>query len=285
MSKTNARSLITTMRQFFAYFGLPGQIVSDNGPPFGSNEFIQFGELNGIKMTRTPPYHPQSNGLAERAVQTVKNVFKKMLLDSPKCTKMDLDELISKLIITYNNTPSTVTSDTPNNLILSYKPRTLLSKLNPKVDIATAHKEKHSIVKPQRKNKHETKTKGSVEDNCAFTVNQKIMYRNVFKDFVKWIPARIVKKISYCTYLINVNNNIKFVHRSQIRKSSLADKYHPNYLTRNVNEEQPCSQENEEPKERGSRYELKCKPLKRLRRSTRNRKAPLRFDFRNYMKR
>lgn len=277
------KSLITTMRQFFAYFGLPDQIVTDNGPPFGSLEFTQFGEMNGIKMTRTPPYHPQSNGLAERAVQTVKKVFKKLLLGSSKGKKMDLDELTSKFIMTYNNTPSTVTTKTPNDLILSYHPRTLLSRLNPQIDIHDKKNKMQEVVKPRKKDKSGVR-KDFEKVNESFAVNEKIMFRNVFKDFVKWIPARIVKKISYCTYLINVHDNNKFVHRSQIRKSCLADKFHPNYLTSTPSEVQLPINDNESSTQSRSLNESKESSPKKLRKSTRKRKAPLRFDFRNYMK-
>jgi len=59
----------------FAFFGLPEEIVSDNGSPFGSWLFNSYGYQINIKITKTPPFHSQSNGLAERAVQTVKKYF------------------------------------------------------------------------------------------------------------------------------------------------------------------------------------------------------------------
>lgn len=42
MSKTNATSLINKFQSFFAIFGLPTEIVTDNGPPFSSYEFKTF---------------------------------------------------------------------------------------------------------------------------------------------------------------------------------------------------------------------------------------------------
>ena len=56
----------------FATHGLPETVVSDNGTAFTSAEFRTFLKKNGIKQITFAPYHPATNGLAERAVQTQK---------------------------------------------------------------------------------------------------------------------------------------------------------------------------------------------------------------------
>ena len=63
-------------------FGLPKYVVSDNRPPFNSSAFIKFCESNAIIVLKSYSYHPQSNGSAERVVQTVKQFFKKSLIES-----------------------------------------------------------------------------------------------------------------------------------------------------------------------------------------------------------
>eukprot|EP00731_Ephydatia_muelleri_P028800 Em0020g444a len=62
----------------FATHGLPDILVSDNGTAFTSAEFQFFAKANGFRHVRSAPYHPATNGLAERAVQTLKNVLKRM---------------------------------------------------------------------------------------------------------------------------------------------------------------------------------------------------------------
>ena len=69
---------IDKLRVKFATHGLPEIIVSDNGTCFVSHEFQKFMKLNGITHLTSAPYHPASNGLAERAVQTFKGSMKKM---------------------------------------------------------------------------------------------------------------------------------------------------------------------------------------------------------------
>ena len=56
---------VETLRVFFANFGLPEEIISDNGPQFTSQDFSTFCRNNGIKHTLIPPYHPATNGTAE----------------------------------------------------------------------------------------------------------------------------------------------------------------------------------------------------------------------------
>ena len=72
MKTTTAHSTISAMRNIFARYGLPTQVVSDNGPPFQPAEYKEFLRKNGIQRILVSPYHPYSNGLAERFVQTFK---------------------------------------------------------------------------------------------------------------------------------------------------------------------------------------------------------------------
>ncbi|UYV64975.1 K02A2.6-like [Cordylochernes scorpioides] len=63
--------------QVFARFGLPELLVTDNGRQFVSKEFEEFTKMNGIRHTKTSPYNPSSNELAERYVREFKTSLRK----------------------------------------------------------------------------------------------------------------------------------------------------------------------------------------------------------------
>ena len=72
MSSTTAQRTTEALWSIFSHYGLPEQLVSDNGPHFTSQEFAEFMNRNGIKHILCSPYHSPSNGLAEQFVQTFK---------------------------------------------------------------------------------------------------------------------------------------------------------------------------------------------------------------------
>ncbi|CAM5144711.1 unnamed protein product [Natator depressus] len=76
MESTTVARTIQNLRGLFSCFGLPEQLVSDNGPQFISQEFQTFMKANGIHHITSAPYHPSTNGLAERFVQTMKQALK-----------------------------------------------------------------------------------------------------------------------------------------------------------------------------------------------------------------
>lgn len=79
MQSISAAKTIEKLSRVFATYGVPKKIVTDNGPSFASEEFKLFTSANGIKHIFSAPYHPSSNGLAERGVQTVKQGLREVV--------------------------------------------------------------------------------------------------------------------------------------------------------------------------------------------------------------
>ena len=124
MRSTTSGATIKEVRSLFARYGFPHEVVTDNGPQFVSDEFVSFLKANRIKFTQTPTYHPASNGLAERHVQTFKRMFK-------KTKEGDIDTRTVQFLFAYRNLTYSTTERTPAELFLKRNPRTRLSLVKP----------------------------------------------------------------------------------------------------------------------------------------------------------
>ena len=138
---TSSIATITVLRNLFATHGIPELIFSVNGTSFTSDEFKEFVRRNGTRHRTSAPYHPATNGLAERAVQVVKAGLRKN-------TEGDMGLRLARLLFKYRNTPHTTTGVTPADLLLGRKPRCHIDLLHP--DIATrvenrVHKRLHMM--------------------------------------------------------------------------------------------------------------------------------------------
>ena len=77
LNRTTADDVIVHTKSIFARHGIPEIVVSDNGLQYSSEAFAKFAHEYQFEHVTSSPYHPQSNGEAERAVQTVKRLLKK----------------------------------------------------------------------------------------------------------------------------------------------------------------------------------------------------------------
>ena len=77
LEQSTSKCVINHMSSIFARHGIPETVVSDNGPQYCSEMFKEFAREYGFVHVTSSPHFPQSNGEAERAVRTVKNLLKK----------------------------------------------------------------------------------------------------------------------------------------------------------------------------------------------------------------
>ncbi|KAK3732551.1 hypothetical protein QZH41_017842, partial [Actinostola sp. cb2023] len=81
LHNTTSTSVIEKLKQFFARHGIPETLKSDNGPQYSSAEFAKFAAVWKFSHVTSSPKYPQSNGLAEKTVQTVKRTLEKAKRD------------------------------------------------------------------------------------------------------------------------------------------------------------------------------------------------------------
>jgi len=82
-----------------------------------------------VKHIRVSPYHPASNGLAERMVQTFKQSMKKTAKDD-----VSLQQRLANFLLTYRTTPQATTNVAPCELLLGRALRTHFDMLRPSVE-------------------------------------------------------------------------------------------------------------------------------------------------------
>ena len=170
MSTSTSEATIEKLRIAFSTHGLPEMVVTDNGSNFVSKEFEAFLKQNGIRHIKTAPYHPSSNGLAERAVQTFKEGMKKLKDGS-------LETRVSRFLSRYRITPQTSAGVSPAELLLCRKPRSRLDLANPDMSLKVRdsqwlQKQRHDLHVKERTMMKEAQVSG----------------RN-FSQGPKWVPG------------------------------------------------------------------------------------------------
>jgi hypothetical protein len=200
VSNSTATKTIECMRHWFASYGLPKYVVSDNGPQFKSVEFETFLTKNGVKHVLTPPYHSASNGMAERLVRSFKESLE-------KSTHLSAVHKVQNFLYTYRNTPNSSTGVTPSELFLKRNIRTRLSLLKPSP--------KNNMLQQQAKQKeyHDSKIKKPLRE---LNVNDKILVHD--PSYNSWNLGVITKRTGSVTYEVEVNGRKMLKHIDHLVK-------------------------------------------------------------------
>ena len=112
---------------YFSVFGFQQHLMSDQGTEFCGKVIAAICSLLGVEKIRTTPYHPQTNGSAERVHQTLQCMIGKL---DPEKKKKWLAH-IGSIIIAYNSTRSLVTGYSLYYLMFGRRPRLPIDLLFP----------------------------------------------------------------------------------------------------------------------------------------------------------
>ena len=227
----SATSILTIekLRIAFATHGLPEKIVTDNGSVFTSAEFTEFTEKNGLRHIRTSPYHPASNRLAERAIQSFKHGVSRLKEGS---WEIRLSRFLFKCRITLHST----TGRSPAELLLGRQPRSRLDLLqldtNAKVlDRKTRQKyghDQHSRVR-------------------GFQVGDKV-YLWTFTGTPTWLTGKVLDQIGPVSFRVQLpDGQIRKRHVDHLRVRYLKEPCVPLALPRPISVRTSGTQPNAEP--------------------------------------
>ena len=175
VNSATSSATIEKLRTTFASHGLPEIVVSDNGSNFVSSEFKSFLQKNGIKHITSAPYHPSSNGLVKRAVQTFKKGMKKQG-DGTVETKL------ARFLLSYRITPQSTTGNSPAQLRWGRSLRSHLDLL--RLDVAA---KVHAAQSRQKIQYDQYSRMRQVEVGDSVSVQN-------YSRGPKWIPGTIVQE-------------------------------------------------------------------------------------------
>ena len=208
MTSTNAERTIDELPLIFATHGLPEEVASDNGPQFTSIEFAEFMQKNGIKHTLVPPYHPQSNGAAERSVRVVMDALVKQVLKGKQGISMRYR--LANFLFRCRTTPQSTTGVIPAELMVKGCSRTRLSLIKPNLAQAVENK--------QEKQQTLTYKDLKCKRDRTFARNDRVRVRNTRANSKtdKWILGTVIKVCGPQTYEVRTGHKTRYVHNDDL---------------------------------------------------------------------
>ncbi|XP_060102057.1 LOW QUALITY PROTEIN: uncharacterized protein K02A2.6-like, partial [Heteronotia binoei] len=124
VASTSSAAAIRALRRALSTHGIPDTIVTDNGAAFTSGEFQAFLQRYLIRHIRSAPFHPATNGQAERMVRTTKEALGRIV-------QGDWDRRLAAFLFDNRVTPNPVTGVSPAELLMGRKLITRLDRLHP----------------------------------------------------------------------------------------------------------------------------------------------------------
>ena len=141
MPDANAKKVCSQLHAWFCTYGAPEEQSSDGGPPFQSQEYIQFLSNWGIHHHLSLAYYAQSNGRAEVAVKTAKRILLDNT-DSAGC--LDYDQT-ARAFLMHRNTPIQDLGLSPAMMLFGHSIKDHLSTLWQNMSIRPQWKEVHEM--------------------------------------------------------------------------------------------------------------------------------------------
>ncbi|XP_064463094.1 uncharacterized protein K02A2.6-like [Ornithodoros turicata] len=120
-SSVTTSAITNFLKHVFSREGFPDEIVTDNGPQFVATEFKDFLHQRGIRHSNVSLYYPQANGLVERFNGVLKNIIQLSALESKPISAAVLEYLT-----VYRATPHATTGVPPAVLLHGRNLRTRL---------------------------------------------------------------------------------------------------------------------------------------------------------------
>ena len=113
LKDATAPSVADGLVEMFSRYGIPAELLSDQGPNFMAELMKELLPRLGIKKLDTSCYHPQANGLVERFHATLKSMLRKFVSEEPN----EWDKFLPYMLFAYREVPEVSTGFSPFELL------------------------------------------------------------------------------------------------------------------------------------------------------------------------
>ena len=209
LKDSTSATVINCLQQHMSRHGIPEILYSDSGPEFSSLEFRRFAKAYEFHHVTSSPRFPQSNGLAERTVQTAKKLLKKAYEDKK-------DPYLA--ILELRNTPIPGVGLSPTQLLMGRRTRSIIPI-------------KSTLLTPMTYNTKEVQSALTARQQTQkeyFDRSSKALKPLVPGDTIRmrqgntWEPAVLVgesKAVEPSSYIVRANNHEYRRNRKDILKT------------------------------------------------------------------
>jgi hypothetical protein len=140
-------SIIRALRQIMSNYGSSEVLITDNAKEYISEKLSNFCKFYNIKKVEIAPYHPESQGIAERINREINKLLR---IYTNSLATSDWDELLPVLQLTINNTYNSSLKETPFFVLYGYDSPTITlnpPKLNYDESNLAQHMNRMSIIR------------------------------------------------------------------------------------------------------------------------------------------
>ena len=179
-----AQTVCSKFTEVLTEFGMPTTIMADFGTQYTSEEFKKKCRSMNINITYSSPYHHQTNSVAERAIGTVKQLWRKSIEDG---------QSKETALWMYRITPLDDNLPSPYELLFNRKPRSFIPGCQRTTKSRHPENDQH-IEQNQRRQEDQARfyNKKATHDRKPFQPGEPVnIYNTINKE---WEPGTVVRQ-------------------------------------------------------------------------------------------
>ena len=205
---TSSATVIKKLKNHFARYGSPTQVISDNGPQYTSDAFADFAKAWDFEHLCSSPGNSQANGKAESAVKTAKRIL-------TKTNKAGTDPYIA--LLDHRNTPTQGLKSSPAQRLMNRRTRTLLPTsaelLKPKIVDEAGNMQRRTDKQAAQFNK-------SAKDLKPLDEGDVVRMKPLVQGQKTWTKAIVSRRLDERSYMVETPHAVYRRNRVHLKKTS-----------------------------------------------------------------